>query len=51
MRLYRSDFGGTAGAGEFAARRLDPEDAAWIRERGPSVSYRRFDWTVAEDPA
>ena len=51
MRLYRSDFGGSARAREFAAERLAPEDAAWVRERRPSVSYCRFDWTVAEDPA
>jgi hypothetical protein len=48
MRLYSADFGDRDRAREFAAARLAPEDGAWVRQRRPTVSYGRFDWSLAE---
>jgi uncharacterized protein DUF547 len=48
LRLYRPDFGGRTGAREFAAGYLEAGDDAWVREREPAISFRRFDWTFAE---
>ncbi len=49
MRLYSPDFGDRGAALEFAARHLDADDGAWVREGGPKrVRYGKFDWTLAE---
>ncbi len=48
MRLYKADFGDPI---EFAVARLEPEDAAWVREQAPSASFGRFDWTLVEPDA
>lgn len=46
MRLYGDDFGGRAGAARHVARHLSDDDARWLRERDPAVSFGRFDWTL-----
>jgi hypothetical protein len=45
MRLYKADFDQRL---EFAAARLEPEDAGWLRTERPAVSFGRFDWTLVE---
>ncbi len=44
MRLYRADFDDPV---EFAVARLEPDDAAWVRDRSPATEFGRFDWTLA----
>lgn len=48
MRLYKADFDDGI---EFAAARLEPDDATWVREQGPAASFGRFDWTLVEPEA
>lgn len=48
MRLYKADFDDPV---EFAAARLEPDDAAWVREQRPAAAFGRFDWTLVEPEA
>jgi hypothetical protein len=48
MRLYKADFDDPV---EFAASRLEPGDAAWVREQRPTTSFGRFDWTLVAPEA
>lgn len=47
-RVYKEDFGGTAGALAFAADHLEGANAAWLTQHLASVttSYGRYNWTL-----
>jgi hypothetical protein len=48
MRLYRGDFGDRSERLQFAARRLDKDDACWLRSQSRvRLDYGKFDWTLA----
>ena len=50
MKLYRRDFGGTAGQIRFAAAHLSAADASWLRDPDAfdgRVEYGPYDWTIS----
>ena len=50
VKLYRSDFGPDAELIELAARHLEPDDAAWVREHADDlrIGFARFDWQLVQ---
>ena len=50
VKLYRSDFGSDAELIELAARYLEPDDSAWVREHAGElrIVFARFDWQLVQ---